>query len=99
MANRRRKAAPIVVDTYSEAGGKLGTRAVTYQAEMVRCGKAGCSQLHGPYWYAYWRSAQRALFGPSKLCKRYIGKEWRRLRPDEAKRAEAPLGNRKAKGK
>lgn len=49
-----------------------------YQLERVRCGKIGCKcagengELHGPYWYAYWRDA-------GKLKSRYVGKHLRRL--------------------
>jgi len=45
-----------------------------YQLERVRCGKPTCkcmgknAQLHGPYWYAYWREK-------GKLKSRYIGKK------------------------
>lgn len=46
---------------------------VTYQRELVRCGKARChcssssGKLHGPYWYAYhWRGG--------RVRKLYIGK-------------------------
>ncbi|MCU0552683.1 MAG: hypothetical protein MUC48_25415 [Leptolyngbya sp. Prado105] len=44
-----------------------------YQLERVRCGKPNCkcvgenAELHGPYWYAYWRE-------DGKLKSRYIGK-------------------------
>lgn len=46
----------------------------TYQLERVRCGKVGCKcagengELHGPYWYAYWRN-------DGKLRSTYIGKK------------------------
>lgn len=49
-----------------------------YQLERVRCGKTGCKcagqdgELHGPYWYAYWRDE-------GKLKSRYIGKQLRPL--------------------
>jgi hypothetical protein len=49
-----------------------------YQYERVRCGKAGCKcagqngELHGPYWYAYWRD-------DGKLRSRYVGKQLRYL--------------------
>lgn len=49
-----------------------------YQLERIRCGKAGCKcagengELHGPYWYAYWRD-------DGKLKSRYIGKQFRLL--------------------
>ncbi len=45
-----------------------------YQLEQIRCGKPGCKcagengELHGPYWYAYWRES-------GKLKSRYIGKK------------------------
>ena len=46
---------------------------ITYQAELVKCGKANCrcatdGQLHGPYWYAYRKQGQ-------KLKSWYVGKE------------------------
>lgn len=49
-----------------------------YQLERVRCGKVGCKcagkdgELHGPYWYAYWREN-------GKLKSRYVGKRFRRV--------------------
>jgi hypothetical protein len=54
----------------------LGNR--LYQLERVRCGKVGCKcageqgQLHGPYWYAYWRDE-------GKLRSRYVGKQLRQI--------------------
>lgn len=45
-----------------------------YQLELVKCGKPACkcmgenAELHGPYWYAYWREN-------GKLKSRYIGKK------------------------
>jgi hypothetical protein len=50
------------------------TAKAVYQLERVRCGKAGCKcagengELHGPYWYAYWRD-------DGKLRSTYIGKK------------------------
>jgi hypothetical protein len=47
-----------------------------YQLERIRCGKVGCKcagkngELHGPYWYAYWRD-----HGHLKTC--YVGKRLR----------------------
>ena len=49
-----------------------------YQLERVRCGKVGCKcsgengELHGPYWYAYWRQ-------DGKLKSRYVGKQLRQI--------------------
>lgn len=54
----------------------LGDR--LYQLERVRCGKIGCKcageqgELHGPYWYAYWRDE-----GKLKSC--YVGKQLRQV--------------------
>ena len=36
---------------------------ITYQSELVKCGKTNCrcatdGQLHGPYWYAYRKQGQ-----------------------------------------
>jgi hypothetical protein len=44
-------------------------RNATYRLEFVRCGR--CPELHGPYWYAYWKDA-------GKLRKMYVGKTRRR---------------------
>lgn len=45
---------------------------VCLQLEKVKCGKEGCKcgvgELHGPYWYAYWREG-------GKLRSKYIGKK------------------------
>lgn len=55
---------------------RIGER--LYQRERVRCGKMGCKcagvdgELHGPYWYAYWRDD-----GKLKSC--YVGKRLRQL--------------------
>ncbi|MEM9946930.1 MAG: DUF6788 family protein [Cyanobacteria bacterium P01_D01_bin.36] len=51
---------------------------ITYQAELVKCGKANCrcatdGQLHGPYWYGYRKQGQ-------KLKSWYVGKK---LKPSE----------------
>ena len=55
---------------------RMGDR--LYQLERVRCGKVGCKcagkdgELHGPYWYAYWRD-------DGKLKSRYVGKQFRQI--------------------
>lgn len=47
---------------------------ISYQLEMVRCGKSSCRSCpHGPYWYAYWRKRH------GKIVSKYIGKELKRL--------------------
>ena len=51
---------------------------VTYQLELVACGKRTCrtcgatSPKHGPYWYAYFGERGRHR-------SRYVGKEFREL--------------------
>lgn len=61
-------------------------RRVTYQRELVQCGKADCQKWHGPYWYAYWWHGKR-------VRRRYIGKVWRSLDAKEAESPKHPLGN------
>jgi hypothetical protein len=46
---------------------------VTYQRELVKCGKPRCRKWHGPYWYAYWTRGIRTR-------SLYIGKERRPAR-------------------
>ncbi len=43
----------------SPAHDQLGGASVTYQLELVQCGKPKCRKWHGPYWYAYWTSGGR----------------------------------------
>jgi hypothetical protein len=38
---------------------KIDGRSVTYQRELVKCGKPKCRKWHGPYWYAYWTWGKR----------------------------------------
>jgi hypothetical protein len=46
---------------------------VTYQLELVKCGKPGCKTCpHGPYWYAYWWVTGRSYRGRTKSM--YVGK-------------------------
>lgn len=58
---------------------------VTYQSELVLCGKPKCRKWHGPYWYAYWTEEARTRT-------LYIGKALRPARvvlaEQRAKRAE-----------
>lgn len=53
-----------------ERHGKLERYSVTYQLELVMCGKPRCFKRHGPYWYAYWTMGRRTR-------SLYIGKEQR----------------------
>ncbi len=73
--------ARIVVETKHD---RTDVRGVTYQRELVLCGKKGCRKRHGPYWYAYWTAGGRTRT-------RYVGKEWR---PLDVVEAGAVLGNR-----
>jgi hypothetical protein len=50
----------------------------TLRLEPVLCGKQGCDELHGPYWYGY-----RSVNGRTR--KRYFGKK----KPDAQKLAAA----------
>ena len=50
---------------------RIDGASVTYQRELIRCGKPRCNKWHGPYWYAYWTAGGRTRT-------LYIGK---RLRP------------------
>lgn len=72
----------IVHQVEHDSGGPGGA-AVTYQHELVRCGKARCKPCagggfpHGPYWYAYWSEGGRKR-------KRYIGRDFMTLREKDA---------------
>lgn len=81
MKKRKTKRAIVVERKHSREAEYGEWRGVTYQRELVLCGKAKCRKRHGPYWYAYWTKGKRTH-------KRYIGKEWRTLRD-----AERGLGN------
>jgi hypothetical protein len=53
---------------------------ITYQSELIKCGKANCrcatqGSLHGPYWYGYRKDKGR-------LKSWYIGKEFKLLDED-----------------
>lgn len=59
---------------------------VTYQAELIKCGKSNCrcateGKLHGPYWYAYRKQGR-------KLKSWYIGKELKLLEAEERSETE-----------
>jgi len=47
---------------------------VSYQLQSIRCGKHNCrcaaGELHGPYWYAYWRDDL------GRVKSRYMGKRF-----------------------
>lgn len=75
-----RRRGPVVLESKQS---RTGDRAVTYQLELVLCGKIGCAARHGPYWYAYWKRAGR-------VRKRYMGREFQRLTAAQARKAERP---------
>jgi hypothetical protein len=56
-----------------------GWATVTYQQELVLCGKPKCRKWHGPYWYAYWTTGSRTRT-------LYIGKALRPAREVLAER-------------
>lgn len=60
---------------------RTGERSITYQLELVLCGKASCLALHGPYWYAYWKHRGR-------VRKRYVGRNFRKLSTSQARASE-----------
>lgn len=61
---------------------------VTYQRELVRCGKPSCrcatmGDAHGPYWYGYrWESG--------RIRKHYIGRDFAELSERFNVEAETP---------
>lgn len=93
----------VVVETVDGPAG------VTYQRELVKCGKPKCGKCksgpaHGPYWYAYTWKAQRGwLYGQGdqklergRTVSKYIGKELRQLTLDVAPKS-APAAKSKRK--
>lgn len=72
---------PVIVESKH---GRAGDRGVTYQLELVLCGKPGCEALHGPYWYAYWRAGRRTI-------KRYVGRTFRALTAADVRAAEPAI--------
>lgn len=69
---------PIVERAGREVVTRREGNGVSYQLERVKCGKKGCKcakgELHGPYWYTYWREGRRVK------CK-YLGLKWRPFNP------------------
>ena len=51
-----------------ESRAKLIPENATIRKEYVKCGKEFCEELHGPYYYAYWKDPEI-----KKLKKKYIG--------------------------
>lgn len=83
--NGRRARSNPVVETSETHDLVDGRYSVTYQRELIKCGKPKCRKWHGPYWYAYWTAGSRTRT-------LYIGKQ---LRPAQAvldQRASAAAG-------
>lgn len=63
----KRRLAPIVDDAHDDDDDFIGGAPVqrawglgcTLRRQFVRCGKADCAQLHGPYWYGFVRVGKR----------------------------------------
>lgn len=58
--------------TIIEKLGADSAEGLTYQLELVNCGKVNCRKClggasHGPYWYVYWKDNGRTRSG-------YIGR-------------------------
>jgi hypothetical protein len=90
---RPRKRRNPVVEVSAEHDN-VGAASVTYQRELVTCGKLACKKCrgnvgrgHGPYWFAYWTTG-------NKTRSLYIGKERR-----AAARVVVELAERKAERK
>lgn len=63
-----------------QSRSKLIPKNATIRMEFVKCKKPNCyRQLHGPYYYAYWKDAET-----KRLKKRYIGRNY--FPKDEQKR-------------
>lgn len=64
-------AQPIPVPAGRQVVSEQRAGKITYRQEKRTCGTATCrcakGDLHGPYWYAYWREDKR-------LRSKYIGK-------------------------
>ena len=68
--NGRRARKNPVVETSEVHDLVDGRHSVTYQRELIKCGKPKCRKWHGPYWYAYWSAGSRTRT-------LYIGKQLR----------------------
>lgn len=57
--NKRKNPVVEVSATHDFVGRRGVHYSVTYQRELVKCGKPKCRKWHGPYWYAYWTEGTR----------------------------------------
>lgn len=76
MGGKLHKGAPRRVELV--AGSSWSHAGVTYQQQLVSCGKKGCDKMHGPYWYGFHRDPND---GSSRSM--YVGREL----PPELQRA------------
>jgi hypothetical protein len=69
----KQPALPLIEKAGREVVKRRVMGSVSYQLEMVKCGKdcKGCP--HGPYWYGYYRNQK------GKVVSTYIGKDFKRL--------------------
>lgn len=70
MGNRRSSKAPKAKLTtrISTDDPPVHVGGVTYQLQLIHCGKERCKRLHGPYWYAFWKAK-------GVIRSKYIGKK------------------------
>ena len=69
---------PLLLAGRQVAGEIITQGNISYRPERIKCGKKNCKcaagELHGPYWYAYWREG-------GKVKSRYIGKQLKPVAP------------------
>ncbi len=69
---------PLVQKANREVIDRRSLKGVSFQLERVKCGKKTCKcakgELHGPYWYAYWRNGKR-------VNSKYIGRSLKPFTP------------------
>ena len=64
---------PLVVKIHREVVEQKQVGSISYQLELVKCGKATCTKCpHGPYWYGYYRRGKR-------MVSKYVGKDFKLL--------------------
>jgi hypothetical protein len=50
-------------------------RNATIRKEYIRCGKLGCEEEHGPYYYAYWKEEMKTD-GDKSACRKILKKKY-----------------------
>lgn len=92
LANQTRNFCSIELPMIQKANREVVDRkiikGVNYQHELIKCGKKTCKcakgELHGPYWYAYWRDGKR-------VKSKYLGKNFRVFHPGIETDRDVPL--------